>query len=273
MSTVVIQPQNRLALPSLAIWWHYRDLLMEMVKRDIRIRYRQTLLGWLWVIIQPVTQSLMYGFVFGIVAGLKSPSGGSYMLFVLVNLLGWGFFTNSLSRGVSSFIGQAALIKKVYFPRSIIPLATMLSSSVDSLVIFITILLLLLFDQGIQPERLLLLPVWALLLVLIALGASFWMASLAAYYRDFRNATGMILQFWMYLTPVVYSETVVPPLLRPIIDLNPITAPVLGIRYSLLGSDLPAAISLISSLTFGVILFVSGLVLVNRVERTMVDVL
>lgn len=269
----LIQAHRGWSLPNLVEWWAYRDLLWEMVKRDTRVRYRQTALGWVWVIIQPLSQTLVYTLVFGLIASLPTPGDTPYALFIFVNMLGWGFFSGTVSRGSTSFIGQANLIKKVYFPRVVIPVASLLAGLVDLVVVLGAVLVLILLNGLPLPPRLITLPLWILLLALVASGITFWLSSLAVYYRDFRSASGLILQLWMYLTPVVYSETVIPAAIRPLVDLNPVVAPLLGIRWALLHGELPTVPSLVSAVVIGGVLFVTGMAFIRRIERNMADVI
>lgn len=267
-----IKPRSGLATPNLPDIWHYRDLLWEMAKRDIKVRYRQTALGVVWVVLQPAAQALVYGLVFGLIAGLPSEGEVPYVLFVYLNLMGWGFFSGAISRGAGSLVGQAGLINKVYFPRVLIPISSLISGLVDMVVVFALLLLMFfLYSVPLGPQALTL-PLWVLLLVLTAGGVSFWLSSLAVYYRDFRNASGLLIQLWMYITPVVYSESVVPDVLRPLFDFNPVTAPILGIRWALLGTEPPGLASLAASAAVAVLLFFTGMIFLRRVERTLVDV-
>ena len=268
-----IKPRRGWSAPNLRALWRYRDLLYEMTKRDIKVRYRQTALGVIWVIMQPLAQALIYAGLFGFIAKLPSDGEVPYFLFICVNLMGWGFFSSSVTRGATSFISQSNLIKKVYFPRILVPVSTMLGSLLDLLIVFgVVIVMLLVYGVPIKTS-ILTLPIWILILILLAGGVSFWLSALAVYYRDFRNATGLIFQLWMYITPVVYSEKVIPSSLQVLFNLNPVTAPIMGIRWALLGTTPPNLIGLVISVLSGLLLFVSGAMFLRRVERSLADVI
>jgi lipopolysaccharide transport system permease protein len=269
----LIHPHKSWSFPDAREWWKYRDLLWEMVKRDLRVRYRQTVLGGLWIVLQPLSQSLVYALVFGLIARLQSQSGIPYVLFIFVNMLGWGFFAGTITRGINSLLGQSTLIKKVYFPRILIPITSILGGVADLLVVLSAVIVMALLMGVSLDARLLTLPFWFALLILVAGGVCFWLSALAVYYRDVRNASTLIIQLWMYLTPVVYSESAVPEVIRPIIHLNPATAPIQGIRWALLSGAFPTTLSLICAIFVGTFLFFTGIGFVRRVERNMVDII
>lgn len=259
---------------SLGYWedlWVYRDLLGFLVMRDIRVRYKQTVLGVAWAVIQPVVTTVIFTFVFGKLAGM-SAGGVPYPLLVLAGLLPWQLFSAALSGSSVSLISNAHLISKIYFPRLMIPLSSLGVALVDFLVV-----LALYFVASIWLGRLpswhwALLPIFILLALTLALGAGLWFTALTVKYRDFRYIVPFIIQVGVFISPIGFSTRVVPTW-RNLLDLNPMTGVIDAFRWSLLSDGQPfAAHGILCSIGISAILAASGLWYFRRMERTFADV-
>ena len=208
---------------------NYRDLLFFLVRRDILVRYKQTIFGILWAVITPLSTMVVFTIIFGGFA--KIPSDGiPYPVFSFAALVPWTFFQSSVSSTASSLVANAGMIKKVYFPRLVIPLARILAGTIDFLIAF-AILLAMIFgyrvfgasDFGIAPARFLLLPLFFIAMFIVNLGIGLWLGALNIQFRDVHHSTGILLRLWMYVTPVIYPTSMVPSQLRLIYGLNPMT--------------------------------------------------
>lgn len=267
----VILPDKLWGVADLREIWRYRHLAWILTERDIKVRYKQTVLGFAWAVIQPVLLMLIFSALFGHLA--KIPTDGSpYPIFVYAGLLPWIFFSNALSAAAGSLIGSVNLISKVYFPRLIIPLASIGAGLVDFLVTTsILLAMMLLYGVG-WSINLLAAPLIMAGVALCALGIGIGLSALTATYRDFRFVVPFLLQFWMFATPVVYPVSLVPEPWRWLLLLNPMAGLVEGFRSAFLGHpfDWPSiALSLILSLG----LFVVGAWYFERVERRFADIL
>lgn len=251
--------------------WQYRDLLYTLAARDVRLRYKQTALGVIWVVLQPLMAAGILSFVFGTVA--KIPSDGPFFLFAYAGSLGWSAFSGTLSKASACLVGNAHLISKVYFPRLILPFSTVLSSLLDFAVALVMMVVLLAIYEVPIGLGFLLLPVWLLLVLLFAIGIGLLMAALTVTYRDVQYILPVALQFLMYASPVVYAVSHVPESLRWIYNLNPLASLLEGFRWSLIGSH-PVSLSNITySAILGLIVFVIGAFAFKRMEKTFADVI
>jgi len=252
--------------------WRYRELLGFLAWRDIKVRYKQAVLGVAWAVIQPAVQTVLLTFVFGKLA--KMPAGNlPYPLLVLAGLLPWQLFSSAFSGAGNSLVGNSHLISKVYFPRLIIPLSALAVALVDMgilLVLSAPIALL----AGVMPTwRLLLLPVFLAAALLIALGAGLWITALTVKYRDFRFITPFLLQIGMFVTPVGYRTDFLPNW-RNLLALNPLTGVVDGFRWSLLGANYSFYLpEFAASFVVALILVVTGVWFFRRTERQFADVI
>jgi lipopolysaccharide transport system permease protein len=269
--TVVIQPSSGWAALNLRELWEYRDLLFILAGRDVKLRYKQTALGIIWVILQPLVAALIFAAIFGKFAKLPS-DGTPYLLFVFCGLLPWNYFSGSLQRAGNSLITDSKLISKVYFPRLLVPLASTVAVLIDFVVTLVVLLGLMLF-YGVSPTwQVLTLPFFLLLTTLAATGISLWLSALNVQYRDFMYALPFIIQVWMYASPVVYATSIVPEKLRWIYSLNPAVGFIEGFRWALLGhSALTWEMTLLTLVVSGVA-FLSGAFFFRRVERGFADV-
>lgn len=237
----VIEPAGRGLRLDFRELWHYRDLLLMLTWREISVRYKQTVLGFSWAIIQPFMTMVVFTVFLGRLA--KMPSDGiPYPVFSYLGLLPWTYFSGALTRSSNSLVTNANLLTKVYFPRVFIPLSGTLSAAVDFVIAFVVLIGLMLW-YGIVPsaESLLLLPL-SLLTALAAMGVGMWLAALNVQYRDVQHATPFLIQLWMYATPIVYPASVVPAKYRIIFAINPLTGIIEAYRAAVLGRpiDWPA---------------------------------
>jgi lipopolysaccharide transport system permease protein len=265
-----IQPARGWAGLELGMLWRYRDLLFLLMMRDVKLRYKQTALGVVWVILQPLVAALIFAVIFGRFAQL--PSGGlPYLPFVFAGMLPWNLFAGALQRGGGSLLADSKLISKVYFPRITIPIASSAAVLIDFLVALVVMLVLLPFYQIPLTANLLLLPVLTLLVLLISVGVSLFIAALNVYYRDFMYALPFLIQVWMYASPVVYSADLIPGPLKSVFALNPLVGVIDGFRWALLGLGEFPALSLLFSLGLGTALFIGGALVFQRVESSFAD--
>ncbi len=270
----VIAPSPAWALPSLLEVWTARGVLYFLVWRDLKVRYRQTILGVAWVVLQPLTTVVALTLVFGRL--LRVPTDGvPYVLFAFAGLLPWNLFSGTVTRAAASLVGNAQLVGKVYFPRLILPTASGLILLVDFAVAFLPWPVLLL-AYGVSPGAgLLLLPLFVAWALLAALAVGLWLAALNARYRDVTHLLPLALQVWMYATPVIYSSSLIPARWRPLLALNPMVAVVDGFRWAALGLGPERAPSLEAvglSLAVTAATLLGGLVFFRAAERTLADV-
>lgn len=273
---VIIQPTRGLAALQLRGVWEYRELLYFLAWRDIKVRYRQTALGVLWIVMQPLLSTVIFTLLFG--GLLRVPSGGApYALFALAALAPWQYFASSLGRIGTSLVNSAHLISKVYFPRLIIPLSTVISSLVDFAIAFAALLILLAAYRVPLAINVLWLPLFLLLAVVTALGFGLWLAALNVRYRDVNYLIPFLLQIWMYMTPVVYGSTLIPERYRWLLALNPMTGVVEGFRWTLLGGSMtefvPPGPLFAGSVAIVLAVLVSGAVFFRSTERTFADII
>ncbi len=268
--TLRIQPRNtwRLDLREL---WEYRELLWILALRDIKVRYKQTVLGVLWVILQPLTAMTIFSLVFGHLAKLPS-DGLPYPIFVFTALLPWTFFANAVTSAGNSVVGSANLISKVYFPRLIIPLASIGGILLDFAISAMILLIMMLFYGLGWSLNLLAAPVLVLALGFIALGVGTLLSALNVAYRDFRYVIPFLVQIWMFATPVVYPASLLPGDWRWLLYLNPMAGVVEGFRSAFLGRPFDA-LGLGISFIIGTMAFLAGVWHFNRVERRFADII
>lgn len=239
--------------------------------RDIKVRYKQTVLGVVWAIIQPVTTMVIFTFIFGRLA--KIPSDGfPYPIFVFSGMLAWNLFSSAVSSGGVSMVGASGMISKVYFPRLIVPIASIGVSAIDFLVSFCILLILMLSYSVAFNWQLIFFPLFVFGLLFAAIGLSTWLTAITVVYRDFRFVLPFMIQIWMYVTPVIYPLSFIPEQWQWLIYLNPIAGWVGGIRSSILGTPIEWN-SVLSSLVFTMLLLNFGLRFFQRAERRFADVI
>jgi len=267
----VIQPSQGWIRLNLAELWHYRELLFFLIWRDIKVRYKQTALGAAWAILQPLFTMLVFTLFFGRLA--KVPSDGvPYPLFTYAALLPWQLFAYALTESSNSIVVNERLITKVYFPRLVIPLASVLAGLVDFGIAF-TLLIGMMAWYHVTPSwAIVTLPLFVIFTLTTALSAGLWLSALNVQYRDVRYTLTFIVQFWLFASPVAYPSTLIPARWRPLYGLNPMAGVIEGFRWALLGkAPAPGPMLAVSVLVVGVVL-VGGLCYYRRVETTFADV-
>jgi lipopolysaccharide transport system permease protein len=252
--------------------WEYRELLFFLTWRDIKVRYKQTVLGAAWAIIQPFMTMIVFSLFFGGLAEIPS-DGLPYPIWSYAALVPWTFFASGLTMSANSLVGSANLIKKVYFPRLVIPIATVMSGAVDFVLAFIVLLGMMLFFGIVPTANVIFLPLFLLLAFVTSLGVGLWLSAMNVQFRDIRYTVPFLTQFWLFITPIAYPSSLIEnDLLRAAYGINPMAGVVEGFRWALLGTDTaPGPVILVSTLA-AVLLFVSGLFYFRRMEKSFADV-
>jgi lipopolysaccharide transport system permease protein len=268
---IVVKPSRGWVSLKLNELWHYRELLYFLTWRDIKVRYKQTVLGAAWAIIQPFFTMVVFSLFFGRLA--KIPSDGiPYPIFAYAALVPWTFFASGLNQSANSLVGDANLIKKVYFPRLAIPISSVISGGLDFVLAFIVLLGMMLF-YGIYPTiHVIWLPFLLLLTLTTSLGVGLWLSAMNVQFRDVRYTVPFLTQFWLFATPIAYPSSLLSEPWRTLYGINPMVGVVEGFRWALLGTDTaPGPIILVSSLV-ALALLVSGCFFFRRMEKTFADV-
>ncbi len=270
-TTIYIKPSKGLAALNLRDLWVYRELVFFMVWRDVKVRYKQTMFGMAWAVIQPVMTMLVFTFLFGKVAKLPT-DGIPYPIFSYTALLPWGLFVNALNNGSRSLVTHNNMVTKIYFPRLILPMASVFAGVVDFAIAFV-ILVFLMFYYQVTPAWQLLwtLPLFLLLALITALGVALWLSAINVKYRDVNQALPFLTQFWLFATPVAYSSSVISQKWQLVYSLNPMAGVVNGFRWALLGSGNGPDAALWVSVAISIIVLVSGLFYFRSTERTFAD--
>lgn len=269
----VIRPSGRFAAVDIAELWRHRELLFFFTWRDIIVRYKQTYLGFVWAIIQPVFLMVVFSIFFGRLAGVPS-EGVPYPIFAYAALLPWTFFANALTRGSGSLVANANLLRKVYFPRLVLPVSALVSGLVD-FAIASSVLLGLMIYFGVYPSLagLAFLPVLVALVLVTALGVALWLAALNVTFRDIQQAMPFLVQVWLFATPVVYPSTIVPERWHGVLGLNPMSGIIEGFRWALLGTGEGPGLMLGVSALVSAALVLGGVFYFRRAERSFADVI
>jgi lipopolysaccharide transport system permease protein len=268
---ITIEPQRGWVSLELRDLWRYRELLLLLTWRDIKVRYAQTILGATWAILQPLLTMIIFSVIFGQLAKLPS-DGIPYPIFTFTALLPWQLFAFSLTNSSQSLVGSQNLVSKVYFPRLIIPIASVLPGLVDFAISFMVLIGMLIFYQIPLTARILTLPLFLLLAVMSALAVGLWLSALNVKYRDIRHVVPFLTLFWQYATPVAYSASLIPEKWRLLYGLNPMTGVVEGFRWALLGSGRIDGMIWVSFAII-ILILVSGLAYFKRMEATFADVI
>lgn len=251
--------------------WDYRELLYFMIWRDIKVRYKQTVLGVAWAVIQPVMTMLVFSIFFGRLAKISS-DGLPYPLFSYAALVPWGFFAGGLGKASDSLVGSAQLIKKIYFPRLAIPIAGVLSGLVDFAISF-SVVLVLMVIYGVYPTlNIVFLPLFLLLSLITSLGVGLWLAAMNVQYRDVRYLIPFITQIWMFASPIVYPSSYLAEPWRSVYGINPMAGVVEGFRWALLGSGSPPGAIVFVSAAASILVLIGGAFYFRRMERNFADV-
>jgi len=266
-----IEPSHGWVSLKLRELWEYRELLYFLTWRDIKVRYKQTVLGAAWAIIQPFFTMVVFSLFFGRLAQIPS-DGIPYPIFSYAALVPWTFFANGLSQGSLGLVNHANLIKKVYFPRLAIPIAKVLSGVVDFMLAFIVLLGMMLAYGIVPTANVLWLPFFLLLALVTSLGVGLWLSAMNVQFRDVGYTIPFLTQFWLFATPIAYPSSLLPEPWRTLYGVNPMVGVVEGFRWALLGTDTaPGPIIIVSSVV-ALILLVSGAFYFRRLEKTFADV-
>jgi lipopolysaccharide transport system permease protein len=251
--------------------WHYRELLYFLTWRDVKVRYKQTVLGAAWAIIQPLSMMLVFSLFFGRLA--KIPSDGiPYPLFTFCALIPWQLFAHSLTESSNSLVGNQHLITKIYFPRLVIPISAVLAGVVDFLIAFVILLVMMLYYRVSPGWAVITLPGFVLLTIITALGVGLWLSALNVKYRDVRYTMSFLVQFWLFATPVAYSSNLIPEKWRIVYGLNPMAGVVEGFRWALLGNAPPSGRMLWVSIGVVILVLVGGVYYFRRMEQEFADI-
>jgi len=270
--TLRIRPTKGWAALNIGELWRYRDLLWILVNRDIKLLYKQTALGFGWVALQPLIGANILALIFGRFAKLPS-DGAPYLLFVFCGLTAWTYFSNSMQRASNSLIRNSQLVSKVYFPRMLIPLATMFAVLVDFAVMIVMLFIFMGFYRVPATFRLLAIPGFLLLMMLAATGVALWFSAVSVKYRDTSYALPFFAQIWMYASPVVYPTSMVPAQWQSLFALNPAVGFVEGFRWAVLGHSALNLNILLLTIAMSLFLLFSGAFFFRRVERGFADII
>lgn len=267
----IIEPTKGLASLNLAELWSYRELLYFLTWRDVKVRYKQTLLGAAWAILQPIFMMIVFTLFFGRLAGVES-KGIPYSLFALAGLVPWTFFANAITTSGNSLVGSSNLITKVYFPRALVPAAAVAAGLVDFLIAFLTLVVAMFYYRVGLTLNILMLPVLVLLTTLFALAVGMWMSALNVKYRDVRFALPFMIQIWLFVSSVIVPSTALPQKWRWLLALNPMSAFVESFRAALFGYPFPwQELGIGSAITVAVLIY--SAYSFNRVEKTFADII
>ena len=266
-----IKPETGLASLGLKELWEYRELLYFLTWRDVKVRYKQTVLGAAWAIIQPFFMMVVFSLFFGRLARVPS-DGIPYPVFAFCALLPWQLFAHALTESSNSLVANERLITKVYFPRLAVPISAVLGGLIDFAIAFV-ILLLMMAYYGIVPTRAIFaLPAFILLAIVTALGVGLWLSALNVKYRDVRYTITFLVQFWLFATPVAYPSSIVPERWRMVYGLNPMAGVVEGFRWVLFGKSQGPGGLLVVSIAVVILIFLGGLYYFRRMEAEFADV-
>jgi lipopolysaccharide transport system permease protein len=271
-SLLVIEPSPAWRTVDLGEVWRYRELLYFFVWRDVKVRYKQTVLGISWAIIQPLFAMIVFAFFFGRVAKLPS-DGIPYPLFTYAGLLPWTFFANALGTGSQSVLTNANLVTKVYFPRLLVPISAILTGIVDFALALLMLAPLLIWKHTMPAvEALIFIPLSIAIAFLFVFGLSAWLSAMIVRYRDIRHVIPFVIQIWMFATPIVYPLSFIPQKWRSIVSLNPMVPVVEAFRSSIFGRPVDVR-GLLYALVVSLVLIITGSIYFRRLERLFADVM
>jgi lipopolysaccharide transport system permease protein len=272
VATIVIEPSRGLADFNLKEIWDYRDLLFFLASRDINIRYKQTILGAAWAVVQPVMTMVLFTIVFGRMADVPS-DGAPYPLFAFAALLPWQYFATTLGNAANSLVNNSNLLSKVYFPRLLIPLTSLFPPAIDFGIALIMLLGLMVYYRWAPTINLVWLPAFLVLAMVSALGAGLWFAAMNVKYRDVRHIVAVVVQFGLFFSPIGYPSRFVPVPWLYLYALNPMVGVIEGFRWALLGTGVvPLRLIAISSMA-ALVLLISGLYYFRHTEKTFADII
>lgn len=268
--SIVLQPSHGWVGLNLQKLWQYRELLYFLSWRDVKVRYKQTALGAAWAVVQPFMTMLVFSLFFGKLG--KMPSDGvPYPLFAYTALVPWTLFANALTQSSNSLVQNANLLKKVYFPRLVMPISSVISGAVDFLCASLALAALMLFYGVFPTGNIIWLPFLLILAFATALGVGFWMSAINVQFRDVRHAMPFLTQFWLFATPIAYPSSLLSEPWRTIYGINPMVGVVEGFRWALIGTATAPGPMLLVSAVAALIVMVSGAYYFRRMERTFAD--
>ncbi len=268
---VVVQASKGLLRLDLRPVWEYRELLYFLVWRDVKVRYKQTAIGAAWAICQPLLTMMIFAVIFGRFAKIPSDNV-PYPIFAFAGLLPWTYFSQSIARSGMSVVSDANLIRKIYFPRLIIPASAVVAPLVDFALSLLILIVMMAWYRVTPNWAVATLPLFICLAVCAALGVSLWLSALNVRYRDVGHAIPFLVQFWMYASPIVYPVSLIPNQWRSLYSVNPMVAVVEGCRWGLLGKESPEFGAIVIGTLVALILFLSGLIFFKRMERSFADI-
>lgn len=272
--TVIIKPQRGFTSFNLKELWRFRELIFFLTWRDILVRYKQTLLGGTWAILQPLLQMIIFNFIFGNIAGLSS-GGVPRPLFTYAALLPWNLFANAVGDAGRSLVTNRNMITKIYFPRLIIPLSDILSGVLDFAIAFLIMIGMMVVYGFVPNEAIWTLPLYILLSMVTALGVGLWLSALNVHYRDVKYIIPFLTQFWMLITPIAYEAKEIydriPEAFQWVFALNPMVGVIEGFRHALLGTPIYSQGTLWISILTALVLLITGLIYFRSMERTFAD--
>ena len=271
-SVVIIEPSKTWVPLKLRDLWEYRELLFFLTWRDVKVRYKQTLLGATWAILQPLLTMLIFTLLFGGLAGIQT-GGIPYPLFAFGGLLIWTFFSNSVTNSGNSLVGSSNLITKIYFPRMIIPMAAVGAGLVDFILAFLIQAVLMAYYRVQVTWALVMIPPLALLAALLAVGVGMWLSALNVKYRDIRYAIPFLVQIWMFASPIIYPVSMLPAKWRWVFMLNPLTGIIQNFRIALFGNQSFEWNSLLISVAITLAVLVYSAFSFRRMERHFADII
>ena len=252
--------------------WRYRELALFQAIRDIKVRYKQTVLGAAWAILQPTMTMVVFSIFFGKLAGVPS-DGIPYPVFTFCALLPWQLFTHALTYSSNSLVDNADVLTKVYFPRLILPFSAVISGLVDFAIAFSVMAGMMIYYHMVPGWPVITLPLFILLAIVAALSVGLWLSALNVKYRDIRYTLPFLAQLWMFVTPVAYPSSLVPPQWQAVYGLNPMVCVVDGFRWALLGKQLPAGPMVFVSMAATMALLVGGIFYFQRMEKSFADII
>ena len=269
----IIEPRKNRFQLNLKEVWRYRELLWTLTYRDFRVKYAQTAIGFAWAFINPIFSILILSFVFGTIA--KVGTGNTdvpHILYTTAGMCGWTYFSSVLAQAGNSIIGAQNMVKKIYFPRLIIPLSKALTSFIDLLIVLVCIALLMFYYQIAPSASIVYLPFFLLVAIVAGLAGGIWMSALTVRFRDFSQITPLLLRIGMYATPIAFPASNVPEKYQMLFYLNPMAGIVEGVRWSILGGDPPNEYAYISFVVI-FLFFIAGVFYFNIIQRKMADIL
>jgi lipopolysaccharide transport system permease protein len=270
LPVLLIRPSHGWQNINIKELWQYRELLYFLSWRDVKVRYKQTVLGAAWAIIQPFMTMLIFSLFFGKLANMPS-DGLPYPLFTYTALVPWMFFSNSLTMSSNSLVQNANMLKKIYFPRLIIPISTILSGAVDFFVALLVLFMMMAYYGIVPTANIVWLPLLLMLEIVTALGVGLWLSAMNVQFRDVRYVVPFLSQFWLFATPIAYPSSLLDEPWRTIFGINPMVGVVEGFRWALLGTHTaPAPVVLLSAFV-SLMLLVAGLLYFRRMEKTFAD--